>query len=135
MSNSTRSLKKLDDEHWVLTLTVDSREIESLKWIWTAEVSTGDSTAESAIDIARAQCIPEGMPEGDATGSYSFTNKLTNGLSRILIGEFESVLDQWEKECRENSAMRDSSVIQRRRENEIQLAKEERISPKSEETQ
>ena len=127
MSNSTRNLKKLDEEHWVLTLTVDSQEIESLKWIWTADVSTGDSTTESTIVLAGAQCIPEGMPEGDATGSHSYTSKLTTGVPEIPIGEFESVMDQWEKECREISAIRDSSVIQRRRQNEIQVAKEERV--------
>ena len=128
MSNSARNLKKIDDEHWMLTLIVDSPEIESLKWIWTADVSTGDSTTESTIDIARAQCIPEGMPEGDATGSHSHSSKLTTGLSKIPIVEFESVLDQWEKECREISAIRDSSIIQRRREIEMQAAKEERIA-------
>ena len=128
MSKSTWNLKKLDDKHWEVTLTVDSREIESLKWIWTAQVSTGDSADESTIVLEPAQCIPEGMPEGDATGSHSFSRKFTARLSQIPIGEFKTVLDNWEKECREISAIKDTSVTRRRREIETRATIEERTA-------
>ena len=54
MTNSKRTLKKLSHESWELRLSVDSKEIESLKWIWTAEVSLGDGSDENTITIGYA---------------------------------------------------------------------------------
>ena len=39
MADSKRTLERLSDERRGLKLSVDSKVIESLKWVWTAEVS------------------------------------------------------------------------------------------------
>ena len=125
MAHSKRTLQKLSHESWELKLSIDSKVIESLKWVWTAEVSAEDGPNESTIAIAPAVHTPVGMPDGDRTGSHSYFPKLTDGKSGIPVGEFESVLDQWEQECRQISSVFDSSVMGRRRDLERQISEEE----------
>ena len=126
MADSKRTLNRLSHESWELELSVDSKVIESLKWVWTAEVSVEDGPNESAIAIAPAAHTQVGMPDGDRTGSHSYSLKLTGGNSGIPVSGFESVLRQWEQECRQISSVLDSSVINRRRDMERQRSEEER---------
>ena len=76
--------------------------------------------------IAPATHTPVGMPDGERTGSHSYSPKLTGGESGIQVSEFESVLDQWEKECRQISSVFDSSVVGSRIDLERQRSEEER---------
>ena len=94
MAHSKRILERLSHESWELKLSVDSKVIESLKWVWTAEVSVEDGPSESTIAIGPATHTPVGMPDGDRTGIYAYSPKLTGGKSGISVSEFESVLDQ-----------------------------------------
>ena len=126
MPHSKRILERLSQESWELKLSVDSKVIESLKWVWTAGVSVEDGQNESTVAIAPAAHTPVGMPDGDRTGSHSYSPKLTGGKSGIPVSEFESVLDQWEQECRQMSSILDSSVMGRRRDLERQRSEEER---------
>ena len=126
MPHSKRVLESLSQESWELKLSVDSEVIESLKWVWTAGVPVEDGQNESTVAIAPAAHIPVGMPNGDSTGSHSYSPKLTGGKSGITVSEFESVLDQWEQECRQISSILDSSVMGRRRDLERQRSQEER---------
>ena len=126
MADSKRTLERLSDERRGLKLSVDSKVIESLKWVWTAEVSVENGPNESTIAIARAAHTPVGMPDGDSIGSHSHDLKLTGGKSGILVSEFESVLDQWEQECRQISSVFDSSVMRNRRNLEMKKSEEER---------
>ena len=126
MADSKRTLKRLSNKSWEVKLSVDSKQIESLKWVWTAEVFVEDGLNESTVTIAPAVFAPVGMPDGDRTGVHSYIPKLTNGKSGIPVSEFESVLDQWEQECRQISSVFDSSVIRRRRDTERQISEEER---------
>ena len=103
MAHSKRTLERLSHESSELKLSVDSRVIESLKPVWTAKVSVEDGPNESTIAIAPAAHTPVGMPVGDRTGSHSYSPKPTGGESGIPVSEFESVLDQWERECRQFS--------------------------------
>ena len=70
MADSKRTLERLSDERRGLKLSVDSKVIESLKWVWTAEVSAEDGPNESTIAIAPAVHTPVGMPDGDSIGSH-----------------------------------------------------------------
>ena len=126
MPHSKRILERLSQESWELKLSVDSKVIESLKWVWTAGVSVEDGQNESTVAIAPTAHTPVGMPDGDRTGSHSYSPKLTGGKSGIPVSEFESVLDQWEQECRQMSSILDSSVMGRRRDLEKQRSEEER---------
>ena len=125
MPDSKRTLAKLTHESWELKLSVDSEDIESLKWVWTAEVTIGGDPNGSTVVIAAARYTSDGMPEGDSIGSHSYSPKLTNGIAGVSVSEFESVLDQWEQECRQISSILDSSVLHRRRDLERQRAEEE----------
>jgi hypothetical protein len=125
MPYSKRTLERLSPQSWELKLSVDSTVIESLKWVWTAGVSVEDGPNESRIAIAPAAHTQVGMPDGDRTGSHSYAPKLTSGKSGIPVSEFESVLDQWEQECRQISSVFDSSVMGRRRDLERQRSEEE----------
>ena len=126
MAHSKRILKRLSHESWELKLSVDSTVIESLKWVWTPEVSVENGSNESTIAIAPAAHTPVGMPDGDRIGSHSYSPKLTGTESGIPVSEFESVLDQWEQECRQISSVFDSSVMGSRRDLERQRSEEER---------
>ena len=126
MVDSKRALKRLSHESWELQLSVDSTHIESLKWVWTAEVSVEDGPNDSTIAIAPAAHTAVGMPVGDRTGDHSYSPKLTGGARGIPVSGFESVLDQWEQECRHISSVFDSSVINRRRVIERQTSEEDR---------
>ena len=126
MADSKRTLERLSDESWELKLSVDSNVIESLKWFWTAEVSVEDGPNENTIAIGHAVYTPVGMPDGDTTGSHSYSPKLTGGKSGITVSEFESVLDQWEQDCRQISSVFDSSVMRNRRDLEMKKSEAER---------
>ena len=126
MAHSKRILTRVSNASWELKLSVDSKVIESLKWVWTAEVYVEDDPNESRIAIAPATHTPVGMPDGERTGSHSYSPKLTGGESGIQVSEFESVLDQWEKECRQISSVFDSSVVGSRIDLERQRSEEER---------
>ena len=126
MADSKRTLERLSHESWELKLSVDSKAIESLQWVWTAEVSVEDGPNENTIAIAPAAHTPVGMPDGDGIGNSSYYPKLTGGKSEIPVSEFESVMDQWEQECRQISSAFDSSVMGRRRDLERQRSEEER---------
>ena len=126
MSHANRTLEKLSDESWELKLSVDSEVIETLKWVWTAEVSVEDGPKESTIAIGPATHTAVGMPDGDGTGDHSYTSRLTHGKNGIRDSEFESVSDQWEQECRKISHALDSSVINKRRALERQRSEQER---------
>ena len=126
MADSKRTLERLSHESWKLKLSVDSKVIETLKWVWTAEVSVEDGPNENTIAIAPAAHTPVGMPDGDNIGSSSYSSKLTGGKSGIPVSEFESVMDQWEQDCRQISSVFDSSVMGRRRDLEMRRSEEER---------
>ena len=126
MPDSERILAKLSHESWELKLSVGSEVTESLKWVWTAEVSIGGGSNGSTVAIAAAKYTSVGMPDGDGIGSYSFSPKLTNGIPGFSVSEFESVSDQWEQECRQISSVLDSSILRRRRDLERQRAEEEK---------
>ena len=131
MTNSENSLnestlKRLSDESWELRLSVDSEFIESLAWVWTAEVSVEDGPNEGTIAISPAAHSPVGMPEGDTTGSYSYSSKLTVGTSGTPAGEFKPLLAEWEQECRQISSVLDSSVMRRREDVQRRKKEEER---------
>ena len=66
------------------------------------------------------------MPDGDSIGSHSHALKLTGGKSGITVSEFESVLDQWEQECRQISSIFDSSVMRNREDFELKKSEEEK---------
>ena len=127
MADSKRTLEKLSVERRGLKLSVDSKVIESLKWVWTAEVSVENGPNESTIAIGRAVHTSVGMPDVDSIGSdSSYALKLTGGKSGITVSEFESVLDQWEQECREISSGFDSNVMRNREDLELKKSDEEK---------
>ena len=126
MSDSKWILTKSSDTDWKLELSVDSGVIETLKWVWNAGVSVEDDQNRSTIKISHARHTAVGMPEGDGPGSFSHTTKLTNGVTDIPSNELESVLEQWELECRRFSKTLDNSVVGRRRELEQRRAIQEK---------
>ena len=126
MTNRGWTLKKLSHEGWELTLSVDSDVIDPLTWVWRAGVSLEGGPNGSTAAVASAVYTPVGMPDGDRTGSHSSSRRLTLGISGLQVGELESMLDQWEQECRRISSVLDRSVMNRRRDLERQKAAEER---------
>ena len=72
MADSKRTLERLSHESWELKLSVDSNVIESLQWVWTAEVSVEDGPNENTIAIAPAAHTPVAMPDGDGIGNSSY---------------------------------------------------------------
>ena len=123
--NSERTIRKLRDGSRELKLIVDSTVIDTLKWVWTADVKMEDDP-NSSITIGIAEYSPSGMPKGDKVGSHEYSSELTNGVKGITVDEFESVLDRWEQECRNISRSKDEGVMNYRRLIENQRETEER---------
>ena len=128
MAERAWTLENLSDGRRVVRLSVDSKVVSPLIWIWTAEVSVEDNSGESKFAIGPADYTAEGMPDGDTLGSSERVLRLTGGVRDIPRSDFEATLMMWEKECREHSVRLDAGVARARDERERRNADEERRS-------
>ena len=115
------------EETWKVELVVDSTAIESLKWIWAADVHLETSGLETQMVVSAARRTEFGMPKGDGIGSHS---RVSTPRSDYISGftakqtDFESDMQLWEDQCRQESSALDRSVMQRRHERERQQSRD-----------
>ena len=113
------TIEKTGEDTWKVQLAVDSTVIESLKWIWFADVHLETESLETKMVVSAARQTQFGMPEGDSTGSHTTSPHYTLGFSTSR-NDFKSTMDLWQKECKTISTTLDSSVVHRRQERERQ---------------
>ena len=103
-----------------MELVVDSTAIDSLKWIWTAEVHVEQNGLESQMVISAARHEAVGMPEGDGIRSHSRVSVSSDPMNGFTAkqSDFESNMQHWENQCRKESASLDRSVSLARKERE-----------------
>ena len=108
------------EETWKVELVVDSTPIESLKWIWTADVHLETKGRESQMVISVARHEAVGMPEGDGIRSHTSVSVSSDPINGFTAkqSDFESNMQLWENQCRKESASLDRSVMQARTERE-----------------
>ena len=114
------NINETGEDTWKVTLVVDSTKIESLKWIWTADIHLETEGTESRIVVSAARHEEVGMPEGDGIRIHTRESLSSDPMNGFVTekANLDSNLQLWEEKCRKESASLDQSVMWARSERE-----------------